>query len=78
MVDKKVFSRFLGIIRISDKYSYEWYLVHQFFILGPMSLMNLTDNLLTNIAAIVLVVCFTSYILKITVNYIEKISERMF
>lgn len=43
-----------------------------------MSLMNLTDNLLTNIAATVLVVCFTSYILKITVNYIEKISERMF
>ena len=78
VVDKKVFSRFLGIIRISDKYSYEWYLVHQFFILGPMSLMNLTDYLLTNIAAIVLVVCFTSYILKITVNYIEKISERVF
>ena len=35
-------SRTIGFLNISDKYSYEAYLVHQFLILGPMSLMTIT------------------------------------
>lgn len=34
---------------ISDKYSYETYLVHQFLILGPFTLMALISNLTLNI-----------------------------
>jgi peptidoglycan/LPS O-acetylase OafA/YrhL len=37
---------------LADKYSYETYLVHQFFILGPMSLMAVTRWLPVNIIII--------------------------
>lgn len=49
---------------ISDCYSYEGYLVHQFMILGPMTLMDLTENLIFNIFLILVLICVCSYIVK--------------
>ena len=40
------------VLDISDQYSYEIYLVHQFFILGPMSLMTVTKLTFLNILII--------------------------
>ena len=37
------------LLRLSDRYSYEVYLVHQFFILGPLSLMSMTENKVLNL-----------------------------
>ena len=40
------------ILDISDAYSYPIYLVHQFFILGSLSLMTLTDSIVLNVGCI--------------------------
>lgn len=37
------------ILRLSDRYSYQIYLTHHFFILGPLSLMALTANSYVNV-----------------------------
>lgn len=41
-----------AVLKFSDRYSYHIYLVHQVFILGPLSLMKLMPNVATNIFAI--------------------------
>lgn len=43
------------ICGLSDSYSYDVYLVHQFFILGPFTLMDITESLLINV--IVIIIC---------------------
>lgn len=56
------------IIRVtdwSDKYSYEGYLVHQFMIIGPMSIMALTDNLFLNVLFILVLIMVFSRILNL-------------
>lgn len=40
------------ILKVSDRYSYYVYLVHQIFILGPLSLMKLTSNIVINMVII--------------------------
>jgi peptidoglycan/LPS O-acetylase OafA/YrhL len=49
---------------ITDRYSYETYLVHQFFILGPMSLMALTRWKFVNILIIYGCIVAAAFILK--------------
>lgn len=44
----------------SDKYSYDIYLVHQFIILGPFSLMNLTNNIVLNLVLIMAIIVVSS------------------
>ena len=51
-------------LTFTDKYSYETYLVHQFFILGPMSLMGITGILPVNIVIIYGCIILASVILK--------------
>ena len=43
------------VLALSDKYSYDIYLVHHFFILGPASLMALTGFLPANIVIIIVI-----------------------
>lgn len=50
-------------LEISDEYSYETYLVHQFVILGPFSLMKITRYLPINILIIVLAIMVLSWML---------------
>ena len=51
-------------LTFTDKYSYETYLVHQFFILGPMSLMSITGILPVNILIIYGCIIAGAFVLK--------------
>ena len=55
---------FLKLLKTTDNYSYEIYLVHQFLILGPFSLMALTPILPFNIAIIVIGIGILAWVLK--------------
>ena len=52
------------ILRLSDKYSYEVYLVHQPLILGSFSLLKLTDIDAVNILLVILGIAILAIILK--------------
>lgn len=52
------------ILSVSDEYSYEVYLVHQLIILGPFSLMNVTNNVAINYIIILVGICFLAIALK--------------
>lgn len=52
------------LLNISDKYSFEMYLVHQLLILGPFSLLTLTGNASVNIVIMLLGICFLTLLVK--------------
>lgn len=79
LIIKKVYIRFLrenaclgSILNVTDKYSYKGYLVHQFLILGPMSMIQLTGNLYVNIVIILLVIFLICVLLKKTIDFFKK------
>lgn len=57
---------------LSDRYSYDIYLVHQFFILGPLSLMALTNIPALNIIIILAVIILLAVIVNLLSNLIRK------
>ncbi|RHV39241.1 acyltransferase [Ruminococcus sp. OM05-10BH] len=62
------------LLKLSDAYSFEVYLVHQLLILGPFSLMALTGYSLINILIVLLGICVLTLLLKKA----EQIVEGMF
>lgn len=52
------------ILKIVDDYSYEIYLVHQFFILGPLSLLCLTSCMMLNILIAIICIIVAAFALK--------------
>lgn len=60
------------ILRLSDKYSFEVYLVHQFFILGPMTLMELTKSRVVNLLVIVVVIAVCAFVVKILTEFTNR------
>lgn len=52
------------VLQFSDKYSYEIYLVHQLFILSPLTLLVITDNNVLNIGITTVVILATGILLK--------------
>ena len=52
------------VLYISDNYSYEAYLVHQFYILGPLSLMGLTPFIPINIIIVIALILLSAFLLK--------------
>lgn len=60
----------ISFLKITDNYSYETYLVHQFLIIGPFSLMTLTRWLPINIMIIFVVIIVLTWILKHVENKI--------
>lgn len=52
------------VLRFSDKYSYYIYLVHQIFILGPLSLMKLTQSIVTNMLIICCCIMLGGFLLE--------------
>ena len=54
------------ILRLSDRHSYQIYLTHHFFILGPLSLMALTANSYVNVVLILLLTVLTAVLLQKT------------
>jgi len=57
------------ILKLSDKYSYYIYLIHQIFILNSFSLLKLTNYLSINI----LIILLTTIVSAITLKYISDI-----
>lgn len=53
------------MIKKLDDYSYEIYLIHHPLILGPLSIMTFTENLVLNIAIILLITGIGAFGLKI-------------
>ena len=58
---------------IIESYSYEIYLTHQIFILGPFSLSRISQNSVLNIIIIILVTYLFSFLLQKLSTYIYKI-----
>ena len=56
----------------SDRYSYDIYLVHQFAILGPLSLMSLTPSLALNIVIILAIIIVAAIITNFIAGLIHK------
>lgn len=72
-----------AVLRFSDRYSYYIYLVHQIFILGPMSLMTLVSDRVVNMAIICSCILVAGYCLEketlfinSTINHVEKSLKR--
>lgn len=63
----------LSILDFSDKYSYECFLVHQFMILGPLSLMEITGIYGLNIVIVILLIIMLALFVKIIENILLKI-----
>ena len=57
------------IVKFIDQYSYEIYLVHYMFIVGPISLMNVTSNWFINS----MIVIMTSILISAVLKYSTKI-----
>ena len=65
LFDKYKFSQNMRqALDITDKYSYETYLVHQFLILGPFTLMALTSNLVLNIFIVLIGIGVLAWLVK--------------
>ena len=64
------------ILRFSDRYSYHIYLVHQIFILGPLTLMNVTSYIAVNILIIVVCILVSGVALERFSYYLEKPIKR--
>lgn len=64
------------ILDYSDQYSYEIYLVHQLFILSPLTLLTTTNNSTINVSLTILVIFFSGYILNKLQNTLLSVSRR--
>lgn len=60
----------------SDKYSYEIYLVHQLFILSPLTLLTTTNNSIINVSLTILVIFLSGYFLNKLQNMLFSLSRR--
>ena len=64
--------RMTGILKWSDKYSYTVYLVHQLFILSPLTLLNFSDSKIFSGIFALLVICLSSVLLKSVSALLEQ------
>lgn len=64
------------LLKLSDEYSFEVYLVHHLLILGPFSLLALTGYSLVNILIMLLGVCVLAFVLKKANKVVEGIIGR--
>lgn len=65
------------ICSYTDKMSYDIYLVHQFLILGPFTLMRLTPYLIINIIIILILIIILATIVNFLSNRTKKIIEKI-
>ncbi len=63
-----------SIAKLLDNYSYEIYLMHHPFILGPLSLMQMTNNRALNVVVILAITGVSAYVLKKTMALIYQYS----
>lgn len=67
--DKEILSK--KIIYL-DKYSYEIYIVHHIFILGPLSILNIKNKIFSTII-IILITMVAAYLLKKLISILNNI-----
>ena len=70
--EKVNLNRIGKLLKLSDAYSFEVYLVHQLLILGPFSLLALTEYSLFNILIMLLGVSILAFVLKKTDKVCQK------
>lgn len=68
--------KLVSAFELSDYYNYEAYLVHQFIILGPFSLMMITDHLWINIIIVIIGIIVLTLLLKRIENCLPFRKER--
>lgn len=66
----------LKILSISDMYSYDVYLVHQFYILGPIAFLSITKNIFLNYLIVLVLIILSAFFLKVISCYINKLISR--
>ena len=71
--EKVDLSGIVKLLKLSDAYSFEVYLVHQLLILGPFSILALTGYSLVNILIMLLGVCALAFVLKNADKVVEGI-----
>ena len=64
------------MINYFDELSYFIYIVHYMFIVGPISVMNITNNFLINLAIFIIITIMSAYVLKICTNMLCSINLR--
>lgn len=65
---QKIYKRFSKIFYISDKYSYEIYLTHHIWILGILSVMDITKFAIFNVLLAIILTGISAF----TLNYISN------
>jgi len=75
MLIKTIFKRikYNKIFEFSDKYSYYIYLVHQIFILGSYSLLNLSKSIFLNILIVLITIIVSAILLHLFTDFTKKI-----
>ena len=63
-------------LEYSDKYSYEIYLVHQLFILSPLTLLTTTNNSIINVSLTIFLIFLSGYKLNKLQNTLLSLSRR--
>ncbi len=70
------------LLKISDKCSYQFYIVHQIFLIGQLSLLHLTPYLILNIIIAFAVSCFVGGLLykqqQLTLEFANIINKRKY
>jgi len=66
------------IVSFSDKYSYDIYITHQIFILGPFGIMTLFPNNYLNVFFALILIFLSGYLLNVLGNFVEKFTSRIF
>ena len=77
MLDKVSFRpSVLRFLNKTDEYSYETYLVHQFVILGPFSLLNITPYFFVNLVIVISVVVILAFLLRFIEGFIIPLKHK--
>lgn len=65
------------ILQFSDRYSYAIYLVHQLFILSPLTLLNISDNKVINISLALCAIIISGVLLHRISIYVTQLEKRL-
>ena len=64
------------LLRLSDRYSYHVYIVHQLFILSPFSLLGITRHVWLNCLVVLVMICCSAFVLKVYSDRVEAVATR--
>lgn len=68
--------RLKRLLRISDKISYQVFLCHLFFIMRPLSLLDITDDLLLGIVLVCICTVVSAMLLCVISEHVKKLLKK--